>query len=162
MTSRLSCCLLLLLCTAPFAAAQNYPVKPIRIVTTEAGSGTDFGARMVAQCISGPLGQQVVVENRGGVMANEVVAKAQPDGYTLVHNGSALWLLPFVQPDLGWNPQRDFIAVSMNDQWPKPNPANSTTRAPRRPGRRIFRPSSSTPWPASRSCRFRTRAAGRR
>ena len=98
--------------------AQSYPVKPIRIVTTEAGSGTDFGARMVAQCISGPLGQQVVVENRGGVMPNEVVAKAQPDGYTLVHNGSALWLLPFVQSDLGWNVQRDFIAVSMTDQSP--------------------------------------------
>ena len=100
------------------AGAQTFPVKPIRIVTTEAGSGTDFGARMVAQCISGPLGQQVVVENRGGVMPNEVVAKAQPDGYTLVHNGSALWLLPFVQDNLGWNPQRDFIAVSMTDQSP--------------------------------------------
>ena len=98
--------------------AQNFPVKPIRIVTTEAGSGTDFGARMVAQCISGPLGQQVVVENRGGVMPNEVVAKAQPDGYTIVHNGSALWLLPFVQDNLGWNPQRDFIPVSMTDQSP--------------------------------------------
>ena len=103
---------------AAAAGAQTFPVKPIRIVTTEAGSGTDFGARMVAQCISGPLGQQVVVENRGGVMPNEVVAKAQPDGYTLVHNGSALWLLPFVQSDLGWNPQRDFIAVSMTDQSP--------------------------------------------
>ena len=45
---------------------QNFPVKPIRIVTTEAGSGTDFGARMVAQCISGPLGQQIVVDNVGG------------------------------------------------------------------------------------------------
>jgi len=100
------------------AGAQTYPVKPVRIVTTEAGSGTDFGARMVAQCISGPLGQQVVVENRGGVMPNEVVAKAQPDGYTLVHNGSALWLLPFVQDNLGWNVQRDFIAVSMTDQSP--------------------------------------------
>ncbi len=100
------------------AGAQTFPVKPVRIVTTEAGSGTDFGARMVAQCISGPLGQQVVVENRGGVMPNEVVAKALPDGYTIVHNGSALWLLPFVQADLGWNPQRDFIAVSMTDQSP--------------------------------------------
>ena len=99
-------------------AAQNYPIKPIRIVTTEAGSGTDFGARMVAQCISGPLGQPVVVENRGGVMPNEVVAKALPDGYTIVHNGSALWLLPFVQSDLGWNPQRDFIPISMTDQSP--------------------------------------------
>jgi tripartite-type tricarboxylate transporter receptor subunit TctC len=100
------------------AGAQPFPVKPIRIVTTEAGSGTDFGARMVAQCISGPLGQQVVVENRGGVMPNEVVAKAQPDGYTLVHNGSALWLLPFVQDNLGWQPLKDFIAVSMTDTSP--------------------------------------------
>jgi tripartite-type tricarboxylate transporter receptor subunit TctC len=100
------------------AGAQTFPVKPIRIVTTEAGSGTDFGARMVAQCISGPLGQQVVVENRGGVMPNEVVAKAQPDGYTLVHNGSALWLLPFVQDNLGWQPLKDFIAVSMTDTSP--------------------------------------------
>jgi tripartite-type tricarboxylate transporter receptor subunit TctC len=100
------------------AGAQNFPVKPVRIVTTEAGSGTDFGARMVAQCIAGPLGQPVVVENRGGVMPNEVVAKALPDGYTIVHNGSALWLLPFVQAGLNWNPQRDFIAVSMTDQSP--------------------------------------------
>ena len=95
--------------------AQNFPVKPIRIVTTEAGSGTDFGARMVAQCISGSLGQPVVVENRGGVMPNEVVAKALPDGYTIVHNGSALWLLPFVQDNLGWQPLRDFVPVSMTD-----------------------------------------------
>ena len=77
--------------------AQNYPIKPIRIVTTEAGSGTDFGARMVAQCISGPLGQPVVVENRGGVMPNEVVAKALPDGYTIVLCGccpscKAIWV----------------------------------------------------------------------
>ena len=110
--------LLVALAGALPAQAQTFPVKPIRIVTTEAGSGTDFGARMVAQCISGPLGQQVVVENRGGVMPNEVVARALPDGYTLVHNGSALWLLPFVQSDLGWNVQRDFIAVSMTDQSP--------------------------------------------
>ena len=108
----------LLACACGLAAAQTFPVKPVRIVTTEAGSGTDFGARMVAQCISGPLGQQVVVENRGGVMPNEVVAKAQPDGYTLVHNGSALWLLPFVQADLGWQPLKDFVAVSMTDTSP--------------------------------------------
>src|SRR5258705_497311 len=83
--------LLAFLGIAGAAGAQTFPLKPIRIVTTEAGSGTDFGARMVAQCISGPLGQQVVVENRGGVMPNEVVAKALPDGYSIVHNGSALW-----------------------------------------------------------------------
>ena len=105
-------------CVALPSQAQVFPIKPIRFVTTEAGSGTDFGARMVAQCISVSLGQPVVVENRGGVMPNEVVAKALPDGYTIVHNGSALWLLPFVQTGLGWNPQRDFIAVSMTDQSP--------------------------------------------
>lgn len=108
----------LLACGNTAVLAQSYPTKPIRIVTTEAGSGTDFGARVVAQCISGPLGQPVVVENRGGVMPNEVVAKALPDGYTLVHNGSALWLLPFVQENLGWQPLKDFIAVSMTDTSP--------------------------------------------
>ncbi len=100
------------------AASQNYPTKPIRIVTTEPGSGTDFGARMVAQCVSGPLGQQVVVENRGGVIPNEVVAKAAPDGYTLLQNGSALWLLPFVQDNLAWDPLKDFIPIIITDMSP--------------------------------------------
>jgi tripartite-type tricarboxylate transporter receptor subunit TctC len=100
------------------ASGQSYPTKPIRIVTTEPGSGTDFGARMVAQCISGPLGQQVVVENRGGVIPNEVVARSAPDGYTLLQNGSALWLLPFVQDNLGWQPLKDFIAISITDMSP--------------------------------------------
>jgi len=98
--------------------AQSYPNKPIRIVTTEAGSGTDFGARLVAQGISGALGQQVVVENRSGVMPNEVVFRAAPDGYTLLLNGSAHWLLPFLQADLAWQPLKDFTPVTMTDRSP--------------------------------------------
>lgn len=64
---------------------QDYPTKPIRIVTGGAGGGTDFTARLIAQGISGPLGQPVVVENRGaGIIPVEFVSKAPPDGYTLV------------------------------------------------------------------------------
>ena len=68
--------------------AQDYPTRPIHlIVPFAAGGGADAGARVVAQRISGPLGQQVVVENRGGaaaIVGTEFVAKAKPDGYTLL------------------------------------------------------------------------------
>ena len=108
----------LLLFAVGSVTAQSYPNKPIRIVTTEAGSGTDFGARLVAQGISGALGQQVVVENRSGVMPNEVVFRAAADGYTLLLNGSAHWLLPFLQADLAWQPLKDFTPVTMTDRSP--------------------------------------------
>src|SRR5258706_9147943 len=74
----------LLVLGADMASGQNYPNKPIRIVTAAAGGGVDFAARLIAQGISAPLSQPVVVENRGGsgIIAAEVVAKAPPDGYT--------------------------------------------------------------------------------
>ena len=81
-------------------AAQNYPHKPIRIVTSEVGGSLDFSARIVAQGLTGALGQSVIVENRGGasgaIMA-QMVARASPDGYTLLFYGSALWILPLLQ-----------------------------------------------------------------
>ena len=80
------------------ACGQDYPSKPIRIVTSGAGGGGDFTARQVAQGISGPLGQQVIVENRaGGVLASEFVSKASPDGYTLLVNGASFWIVPLGQ-----------------------------------------------------------------
>src|ERR1700754_3017094 len=86
----------LILATAP-AAAQNYPTRPVRIVTAAAAGGIDFAARIVAQGLTGSLGQQVIVDNRGGsaVIAADVVASAPADGHTLLYYGSAAWLAPF-------------------------------------------------------------------
>jgi tripartite-type tricarboxylate transporter receptor subunit TctC len=70
------------------ASAQNYPVKPVRIIAPFApGGGTDFIARVAAQKLTETLGQQVIVENRpgaGGTIGTGQVAKSPPDGYTLV------------------------------------------------------------------------------
>ena len=57
---------------------QTYPNKPIRIVTANVGGGADVLARMVSHEISGPLGQQVIVDNRVSVVAPEIVAKSAP------------------------------------------------------------------------------------
>jgi tripartite-type tricarboxylate transporter receptor subunit TctC len=89
---------LMVLCVgvAGVAGAQDYPAKPIRIVTSAAGGGSDFTARQIAQGISGSLAQPVVVDNRaGGIIAAEVVAKSPPDGYTLTVQG-ALWIVPLL------------------------------------------------------------------
>lgn len=79
------------------ALAQDYPNKPIRIVTAAAGGGSDFTARQIAQGISGPLGQPVFVDNRTALQASEAGAKAPPDGYTLLVAGGVLWTTPLLQ-----------------------------------------------------------------
>jgi len=78
--------------------AQQYPVKPVRIVTSTAGGGSDFITRLTAQGISGPMGQQVIVDYRGGgVVPAETVSTAAPDGYTLLIHNSSVWMTPFFQ-----------------------------------------------------------------
>ena len=73
--------------------AQAYPNKPIRIVTSQPGGSSDFNARLIAQGISGPLGQPVIAENRGGpIISAQNVANATPDGYTLMANGGSFWV----------------------------------------------------------------------
>lgn len=75
--------------------AQSYPSKTIRIVTVAPGSANDLVARLIAQELKTPLGQPVIVDNRGTIAA-EIVAKAPPDGYTLLLYGSAVWIAPFI------------------------------------------------------------------
>jgi len=94
-------------------SAQDFPTKPIRIVSAEVGGGNDFAARIVAQGL-GSLGQPVIVENRpSGVIPGAIVAKAQPDGYTLLAYGISLWIAPLLQDDIPYDPVRDFAPVTL-------------------------------------------------
>ncbi len=97
------------------AGAQNFPSKPIRIVTGDVGGTADVIARMVANGIGPGLGQQVIVENRGGAsgaIAVQAVSKAPPDGYTLLFYASALWLAPLMG-NVPWDPVKDFAPVAL-------------------------------------------------
>jgi tripartite-type tricarboxylate transporter receptor subunit TctC len=99
-------------------AADAFPTRPIRlIVPVPAGGGADFVARGYAARLTESLGQQVVVDNRGGaagIIAMEAVAKAAPDGYTLVQtNISTLSINPFIYPKLPYDAMRDFAPVSI-------------------------------------------------
>src|SRR5690348_8804451 len=78
-----------MLAAASVAAAQEYPYRPIRIITAEAGGGSDIAARIIGQALVARLGQQIVVDNRGPVAA-ELAAKSPPTGYTLLLIGSTL------------------------------------------------------------------------
>src|SRR5690242_820543 len=87
----------LLMLNSDVVHAEPYPSKPLRILTSSIGGGGDFTARQVAQGITGPLGQPVIVDNRAsGVLVAEIVAKAPPDGYTLALRGPTFWVLPLL------------------------------------------------------------------
>jgi tripartite-type tricarboxylate transporter receptor subunit TctC len=102
-----------LLAGANAASGQAYPSKPVRVLTSEAGGGSDFAARLMAQAIAPGLGQQIIVENRGGGMsAAEVASKSVADGYTLLSFGSTLWLLPLMRDGVRYDAVRDFAPVS--------------------------------------------------
>jgi tripartite-type tricarboxylate transporter receptor subunit TctC len=99
------------------AQAQSYPVKPIRfVIPFPPGGGTDILGRALAPKVSEGLGQQVVVENRGGAGGNigsEHVAKAAPDGYTLLLGANTLAINATLYQKLGFDPIKDFTSVTM-------------------------------------------------
>ena len=93
-------------------SAQNFPSKPLRIVTSEAGGGADFLTRVITQGIAGSLGQPLVVENRPtGVIQGQIVSKAPPDGYTLLFISDVHWIMPLLEKT-PWDPVRDFSPVT--------------------------------------------------
>ncbi len=97
------------------AFAQSYPTKPIRVIIPfGAGSATDIIPRIVFDQLSSQLGQPIIVENRagaGGTIGSVAVAKADPDGYTLLVNSSAHTITPAIYPNLAYDVARDFVAV---------------------------------------------------
>ena len=99
------------------AWAQGYPAKPVRVVMGTAAGGTgDISARMLTQKMAESLGQPIVVENRpgaGGVIADEAVARSQPDGHTLLYAAGAITALPALRAKLPYDVERDFAPISL-------------------------------------------------
>ena len=97
------------------AAAQPWPTRPIRaMIPFTAGSTIDIVGRIVLDPLSGRLGQTIVVENRGGAggtIGSAAVAKAEPDGYSILINASAHSAAPAAYPNVPYDPARDFSAV---------------------------------------------------
>ena len=107
---------LLLFSSSEIALSQAWPTKPIRvIVPVTAGSAIDITARTVADQLTGLLGQTIVVENRtgaGGTIGAGSVAKADPDGYTILVHSSAHVIAGSTFPNLPYDPGRDFAGVT--------------------------------------------------
>jgi len=100
------------------APAQTYPAKSIRIIGPSApGGGIDATGRILAAALTQSLGQQVVLENRpgaGGIIGTDLVAKAPPDGYTLLMTAAAaLVVFPHTFTKLPYDPVRDFAPISL-------------------------------------------------
>jgi tripartite-type tricarboxylate transporter receptor subunit TctC len=115
------CCRVLLtllaLCATFSVAAQNYPAKTIRLVSPfPPGGSVDVVGRILAAKLTENLGQQVIVDNRSGasgIIGTELVAKAPPDGYTLLINTLPLVTNEFLMPRMPYDPIRDFEPISM-------------------------------------------------
>jgi tripartite-type tricarboxylate transporter receptor subunit TctC len=100
------------------AAAQEYPTRPITLmVPFPAGGGVDAMARIVAERLSAALGQQIIIDNRGGaagVIGTRAAAKAAPDGYTLVMSTSGTTSInPSLYAEPGYDVARDFIPIAL-------------------------------------------------
>lgn len=102
----------------PPVMAQSYPSKPIRLISPyPPGGGVDASARIIAQALSDQLGQQVVVDTRGGasgLIGTELAAKSAPDGYTIVlGNVAPMAILPAATPKMTYDSVRDFSPISL-------------------------------------------------
>src|SRR5215213_7868082 len=123
-------CAVMFATSSLLAAAQSYPSRPVRLVITyPPGGTTDFVGRPVAQKLSELLGQQVVVDNRGGaggVIGTMIVAQAPPDGYTLLLGTSSGMLInPLLQRKLPYDGFRDFVPISRTNINPQALVANA-------------------------------------
>jgi tripartite-type tricarboxylate transporter receptor subunit TctC len=119
-TAMLAACLLpVAAATAaqPAAGAANYPDKPVRVIVPVApGGGTDLIARIVMSKLTEAIGGPFVIDNRagaGGILGNEIVARAQPDGYTLLFTYAAHTIVPFIYDKIPYDVYKDFAPITM-------------------------------------------------
>lgn len=145
---------LLALLAAPSASlAQTYPARPIRLVVPyPPGGSTDLLGRTVAQRMSESMGQNVIVENRGGaggMLGSELVARAAPDGYTfLLGTGATHGITLFLSKTVPYDPVRDFtpisaavevpIALAIHPSIPANNAGELVEYAKKNPGKLAF------------------------
>ena len=118
MSSRLSKLVLVLAAiSAQCVLAQNYPTRPVRLVVASSpGGASDILARMLAQKLGEEFKEQIVVDNRGGasgILGTDIVAKATPDGYTLLIIQPSLTINPNVFKKLPYDVVRDFAPISL-------------------------------------------------
>ncbi len=114
---------MMLIATLPATLAQaNYPTQAVRvIVTTAPGGGLDTFSRLVARELTGRAGQQFFVDNRPGAgttIGSAVVARAKPDGYTLLLNTSAFAITPAIYQKIPYDALRDFAPITMGASTP--------------------------------------------
>jgi len=95
------------------ACAQEYPsARPLRILTSQSGSGSDVIARIIVERLPQTFGQHAIVDNRG-ILAPEIAAKAPPDGYTVLFYSTPLWVAPLMQSKPQWDAAKDFAPVTL-------------------------------------------------
>ena len=100
------------------AYGQEYPAKPIRIITSGVGGGNDYVSRAIGPYLSASLGQPVITENRpSGILAAEAASKAAPDGYSLLFASNSLWIGPLIQK-MPYDAFRDFTPITLPDKQP--------------------------------------------
>jgi tripartite-type tricarboxylate transporter receptor subunit TctC len=112
--------LLSAICAATLAAAaqaaETYPARPVRVIVPQsAGGSTDLAARMVTQRLDDVLKQPVVVDNRpgaGSINGTDIVAKAAPDGYTLLAVAASFTITPSLRKRLPFDPGKDFVPIT--------------------------------------------------
>jgi tripartite-type tricarboxylate transporter receptor subunit TctC len=142
-----------LVIAAPLALPQTYPSKPIRIIVPfPAGGTSDTVPRLIAQKLADRFGQPVIVENRPGgdtLIGTEAVAKALPDGYTVLStSSSAITVLPHTRKRLPYDPFKDFVHVvqttyvqfvlAVNPSVPAANVAELVALARSKPGKLTY------------------------
>jgi tripartite-type tricarboxylate transporter receptor subunit TctC len=121
------CCAL----AAPAASAQQYPSRPVRIIVPQSpGASTDITARLVAQGLNEAFKQPVIVDNRpgsSGIAGTELVARAAPDGYTLMVVASSFSINPALDRKLPYDSIRDFTTVTQLSKFPNMLAAHPST-----------------------------------